>query len=350
MITNKDGAILYINPAFEHTTGYSMDDVTGKTPRILRSGKQDSKFYEVMWATLLSGDAFRGTLINRKKSGELYHAEQTITPMCDDQGNLTHFVSVIKDLTERMASFEAAAELQVARRVQQRLYPREIPKIAGVEIAGAAQASLLMCGDYFDYFLVEDNKLGLVVGDVSGHGLGQALIMAETRAWLHSYIQTWDDPCEVLRRLNTPLIKDLSSSQFVTMCLAVVDVANRTLTYANAGHPSGYLFDKSGNPKLVLESSGIPLGVLPEVRGLTDRSVAIEPGDLILLITDGFLESPRPDGEFIKVEELFHVIREHHDAPAQEILDGLFEHLRFFMKGETQTDDITAVICRITDL
>jgi sigma-B regulation protein RsbU (phosphoserine phosphatase) len=270
--------------------------------------------------------------------------------MRDDAGNLTHFVSVIKDLTEKLAGFEATAEMQVARRVQQRLYPREIPRIAGVEIAGAAQASLLMCGDYFDYFLVDDDKLGLVVGDVSGHGLGQALIMAETRAWLHSCIQSWIDPSDVMKRLNAPLIKDLSSSQFVTMLLATVDVHNRTLTYANAGHPSGYMFDRSGKTKMVLESTGIPLGVLPEVRGLTHTTIAIEPGDLILLLTDGFLESPRPDGEFIEVEKLLEVVRLHHDAPVQQILDNLFERLRLFVQGETPTDDVTAVICRITDL
>jgi sigma-B regulation protein RsbU (phosphoserine phosphatase) len=207
-----------------------------------------------------------------------------------------------------------------------------------------------MCGDYFDYFVVHGHQLGLVVGDVSGHGLGQALIMVEARAWLHSCIQAWSNPREVLELINTALFADLHSSHFVTMLLATVDVRGHILRYANAGHPSGYLLDGSGKVKLVLESTGIPLGVLPDVRGLTYATVALEPGSLILLLTDGFLESPRPDGKFIDVEDLLEVVRRHHDAPVQQILDGLFERLRLFVQGETLKDDVTAVICRISVL
>jgi len=348
LITDSDGNILYVNPAFERTSGYTMAEVSGQTPRLLRSGRHDSQFYADMWATLLSGHAFRGTLVNRKKTGELYHAEQTITPMRDDGGRITHYVSVIKDLTERMAALESAAEMQVAGRVQQRLYPRGVPKIAGAEVAGAAHPSTLLCGDYYDYFLVNDHTLCLVVGDVSGHGLGQALIMVETRAWLHSCREGWLDPSDVLRRLNSAMTADLSSDQYVTMLLATVDVRSRTLTYANAGHPGGYLFDRFGTRKLMLESTTTPLGMFPDLRGCSQVTIALEPGDLVLMLTDGFLESARPDGELIDVEELLGVIRRHHDAPVQGILDGLFERLSLFTQGQRPTDDVTAMICRVS--
>jgi len=101
IITNKDGVIEYINPAFEKVTGYVEEEVIGQTPRVLKSGKHDQKFYETLWKIILSGNVFRDTLINRKKNGEFYYAEKTITPIRGAEGNITHFVSTDKDVTER---------------------------------------------------------------------------------------------------------------------------------------------------------------------------------------------------------------------------------------------------------
>ncbi len=110
IITKRDGAIEYVNPAFEKITGYTMEEAVGKTPRILKSGKQDEKFYEHLWGTILSGEVFYGVLINKKKNGELYYAEKTITPVKDGQGNITHFASTDKDITERKKAEETRLE------------------------------------------------------------------------------------------------------------------------------------------------------------------------------------------------------------------------------------------------
>ncbi|MBI5149797.1 MAG: diguanylate cyclase [Candidatus Omnitrophica bacterium] len=102
LIADRDGVILYINPAFERTTGYSKEEVLGKTPRLLKSGKHKASFYKDLWGTILSGKVFRGVLVNKRKNGELFHADHTITPIKDADGKITHFVSVWKDITERM--------------------------------------------------------------------------------------------------------------------------------------------------------------------------------------------------------------------------------------------------------
>lgn len=101
MITDKNGVIEYVNPAFEKLTGYAKEEVIGQTPRILKSGHHDQRFYETLWQTILAGQAFRGILLNRKKNGLLFYEEKTITPLRDDQGDIAHFVSTGKDITER---------------------------------------------------------------------------------------------------------------------------------------------------------------------------------------------------------------------------------------------------------
>ncbi len=106
VITDKGGVIEYVNPTYEKFTGYTKEEAIGKTPRILKSGKHDDKLYETLWKTILSGEVFRGVLINRRKNGELYYEEKTITPIRDTQGNITYFVSTGKDITERRRSEE----------------------------------------------------------------------------------------------------------------------------------------------------------------------------------------------------------------------------------------------------
>jgi PAS domain S-box-containing protein len=99
-ITNRDGAIEYVNPAFETTTGYKGDEVLGKTPAILKSGEHDAEFYNELWREITAGRPFRCTVRNRKKTGELYWAQQTITPVRENNGDITHYVSVLEDITD----------------------------------------------------------------------------------------------------------------------------------------------------------------------------------------------------------------------------------------------------------
>src|SRR5205807_955930 len=100
VITNRDGKILWVNPAFSHTTGYSFNEVLGKNPRLLKSGKQDRAFYQNMWETILAGEVWHNTVINRRKDGTLNREDLTITPISDDAGAITHFIGIKQDITQ----------------------------------------------------------------------------------------------------------------------------------------------------------------------------------------------------------------------------------------------------------
>ena len=141
VITNKQGIIEYVNPAFEVTTGYSRDEVLGRSPAILKSGMHDAEFYKKLWNQILGGQPFRGTIINRKKTGELYWSEQTITPMKDQDGEITHFVSVLKDITDLRKRHEQEFHLGLAREVQQRFY-NVAASVPGFDIARVSRYAL----------------------------------------------------------------------------------------------------------------------------------------------------------------------------------------------------------------
>jgi len=346
-ITDRDGLIEYVNPGFEQITGYTRDEAIGQTPRLLRSGHHDAGHYQDLWKTLLDGRVFHGTMVNRRRNGEIYYAEMTITPILDPAGAVTHFVAVGKDMTDRRVRQEQEMELALARSVQQGLFPARAPRFRGFDIAGVAHPAATMCGDYYDFVVVGDHRLCMAIGDVSGHGLGPALLMAETRAYLRAYLSTLPGVAEVLRALNRTLAADLEDGRFVSMLLAGLDVRGRTLTYANAGHPPGLVLASDGRLRATLESTGTPLGSFPELGVGDARPVALEPGDVVVLMTDGITESSAPDGSLLGTEGVLRTVRSRLGGTAREVLDGLVEGVREFARDRGQDDDLAAIVCRV---
>lgn len=349
LITDRDGIIEYVNPAFEATTGYSRAEAIGNTPRLLKSGRQGPEFYRGLWASLIEGKTFKATVINRKKSGEQFIAEQTITPMRDSRtGELTHFVSVLRDLTDRLKLEEQGAELSLAASVQQRLFPRTPPAVPGFDISGAFSPALATCGDYFDFIELPDHRLAFGVADVCGHGMGPALIMAATRGYLRSLARTGMPLEQLVRDLNLLLLDDLDERHFVTMIVGFLDAGSSTLTWANMGHPTGFVLDGSGEVKVALKSTCKPLGLFAEIGCSLGQPVVLEPGDTIVLVTDGAIETESPDGEQHGAEAVLGAVRTHLRRPAREIVERVIEATRAHAAGVTQEDDVTVVVIKRT--
>jgi PAS domain S-box-containing protein len=346
LITDRRGIIEYVNPAFEETTGYSAAEVLGQTPRILKSGAQSPDYYRELWSTILRGDPFRGTTVNRKKNGDLYHAEQTITGIRDREGKITHFVSVLKDMTERRRLQEQEIEMELAARVQRRLFPAVPPKLPGYDLAGAVFSAEATSGDYFDFVPMADRDLAIVVADVTGHGVGPALVMAQTRAYLHSLAQTTDDLGSIGTAINGFLAADLQRGMFVTMLLARLNPATGHLSYINAGHPKGYIIDQPGEVSATLDSTCLPLGIFGDRWQARENEAVLDTGETVVMVTDGVLERESPAGEEFGTERLLAVLREHHHESAQEILDRIHKAIQDFAQVEKQADDVTIVICK----
>jgi sigma-B regulation protein RsbU (phosphoserine phosphatase) len=346
VITDINGFIEYVNPAFEATTGFSKEDALGKRPSILKSGYHDQDFYKNLWGKLLNGDPFRGTILNKKKNGDLYWAEQTITPIKDENGHILNFVSVLKDVTALREKHEQDVQLSIARRIQQQFYPSEI-SIEGFDIAGAAFPANQTGGDYFDYISAQDGCIWIVMGDVSSHGIGSALIMAETRAYLRSYAKTLSDPGEILTRVNQELTADVEGERYVTMILARLDPRNRVLSYACSGHVPGYIIDKSGEISSVLGYKGIPLGVQRSYRYSSSERIQLNSGEIIVLLTDGITEAPAQNGEQFGGRRAIDLVHQNRNHPAVIILDRLYQSVQSFSSHQFQEDDITSIICKV---
>lgn len=346
-ITDAGGRIEYVNPAFENITGYRQDEAVGRRPNILKSGVQNQEYYERLWQRLLAGNVHSDTLVNRTKDGEFFHAEQTITPVTDGSGIITNFVSVMRDTTVIRKAEQQEVALGLARDVQQRLYPAAPPKLAGYDLAGAAFPAEATCGDYFDFIEMPNGDVCMALGDVTGHGFGSALLMAETRAYLRSLVRTTSDLAEILSQLNEFLFFDTEPERFVTLVLACLDPSRRRLVYASAGHISGYVLASDGSVKSELDSTGLPLGMFSGVEFGCGRKTQLVSGDQIVLWTDGVTESQDDDGDFLGAERALRVLSLQCGDCAEDIVSGLYTAIKGFSSQNPQADDVTAVLCKV---
>ncbi len=346
IIADKNGIIEYVNPAFEETTGYSREEAVGQKPAILRSGKHDKKFYQELWQTIGSGKPYRGTIINKKKNGTLYWSEQTITPMKDENGQVNHYVSVLKDITDLKKKQEQELQLSIAREIQQRLL-HPSPSLPGYDIAGATYPAVETSGDYFDFIPMKNGNLGLVIADVSGHGIGSALIMTATRAYLRAFAKFENDPGIILNWVNKKLCEDLDEINFVTLILARIDPFKNQLNYASAGHVPAYLLDKHGDVKHVLESTGIPLGIMKDHKIEKGKTIQLDPKDMVVFLTDGIAEATSLNDDQFGYARILDFIKHNRKAPAEKIVHKLYTATRKFNQSQHQEDDITSIVCKI---
>jgi sigma-B regulation protein RsbU (phosphoserine phosphatase) len=234
--------------------------------------------------------------------------------------------------------------MQLARLIQRKLYPTRAPALKSFDLAGAVFPADATCGDYLDYIPMGSGRLGIAVGDVSGHGFGPALLMAETRAYLRSLAKSTRDLRKILQRLNQFLHRDTELERFVTLMLVVIDPRRRSLTYSSAGHVPGFVLDGSGVPRRVLESTSVPLGIFRDAPVDVSPEIPLEDGDLFVLLTDGVMEAENERGEFFEQDRALDLVAELRGQPSRRIVTGLYKAVESFRSPGPRGDDVTAVV------
>jgi serine phosphatase RsbU (regulator of sigma subunit) len=246
------------------------------------------------------------------------------------------------------AFHERERELSLARAIQQRRLPKAAPVLAGFDIGCASRPAQETGGDSLDFIPLPDGSLGIAVGDASGHGIGAALLMAETRAYLRALARTDTNIGNVLGLVNRHVAEDIGDD-FVTLVFARLDPRTRSLVYSSAGHWPGYVLDGRGEVKRALHSTGLPLGLDPTATFPEGAALTLEPGDLVLLLSDGIVEARSSDGPLFGMDRVLECVRVHRGATSGEIVAALFDEVRAF-SHDLQFDDMTAVVIRVAPL
>jgi serine phosphatase RsbU (regulator of sigma subunit) len=238
----------------------------------------------------------------------------------------------------------AAQELEIAKQVQARLFPQTRPPLRTLDYAGMCIQAREVGGDYYDFLNLGRERLGLVIGDISGKGIAAALMMANLQANLRSQVAiAVDDPQRLLRSVNRLFYENTTESAYATLFFAEYDDDEQRLRYANCGHLSGLLF-RSDHTLERLDSTGTVLGLF----GAWDcalRELRLHSGDTLALYTDGITESYNDAGEEFGEERLIAALRRHNELSSPALLTAIIDDVRHFSAHE-QHDDITLIVAR----
>ena len=242
------------------------------------------------------------------------------------------------------AERRAAHELEIAKQVQARLFPQIQPQLKTVEYAGICLQARQVGGDYFDFLSLGPQRLGMIIGDVSGKGIAAALLMANLQASLRSQSAlAFEQPEALLRSVNRLFYENTGDNAYASLFFADYDDATGRLRYANCGHLSGLLLRRNGDVEQLASTSTL-LGLFGE-WDCSMQEQELSPGDVLALYTDGITEASDERGEEFGEGCLIEALREHRELPCQGLLNAIVEKVQRFSREE-QRDDITAIVAK----
>ena len=245
---------------------------------------------------------------------------------------------------------EMERAMQIARDIQRSLLPESSPDLPGFDLAGLSDPADETGGDTFDFISLPDGRWALLVADATGHGIGAAIVIAETRAMLRASARLAGDEQpdvgHILRTVNALLAHDLTEGRFVTCFLGILEPATGTLSWASAGHGPMLFYHHSEDRFEEIHATDLPLGVLDDASYDETRCFALKPGDLAVITTDGIFEAANPAGEQFGIPRMMNQLLRDRDLPAGQMLANLRRAVTIHSVGLPQADDVTAVVLR----
>jgi phosphoserine phosphatase RsbU/P len=241
---------------------------------------------------------------------------------------------------------EVRKELEVASEVQALLFPVSLPRSKTCQIAGRCVPTRSVGGDYYDFLELSGNKIGLSIGDVSGKGVSASLLMASLQGLLRDQAPSADSPAELARRINRHLFASSRGAKHCTFFYAVFDEATKRLEFVNAGHNPPLLLNLSADGPKLLESTGVPLGLFPEVTHET-KCETLDPGTLLVLYSDGITEARDGSGSFYGMDRLVSLVSDERQRSPEDLVDRILEDVRAFSGDAVADDDQTLVVMKV---
>ncbi|MBP7735288.1 MAG: SpoIIE family protein phosphatase [Spirochaetes bacterium] len=359
VITDRNGSIEYVNPKFTSLTGYSFNEAMGNNPRILKSGDQRPEFYKDLWTTISSGKEWRGDFHNSKKNGELYWESASISPIKNDEGDITHYVAVKEDITERKRAEEELRitgeklkeknselewQLMNAQAVTRLLLPEAPPRYERVLVDFRFKPLEAIGGDFFSFNTLHEHGLGVFIGDVAGHGVSAALFLTLLRSITDRLnAGRGAEPSRYIKDLNG----DLAGGGvlfFITALYGYFDfsMSGATFRFAKGGHTPPILYRSTDGSARMLASEGMPVG-LSGAAQFQEITVDIQPGDRIYLYTDGIIETRNEQGGMIEVEGLRDSIIQSGSMTLEGSLDHIMREIERFRGPVPLQDDMVLI-------
>ncbi len=370
-----DRPLIYVNAGFERLTGYPREAVLGRNCRFLQGAGTDADTISELRDSIEAARECTVEILNYRKDGTPFWNRLSITPVRDAAGEVSHFIGVQSDVSERrraedelrratgeleVALTQVRRDLDLAARVQQSFLPKKTPELEGLQIAWEYRPCAHLAGDFLNVFALDDTRVALYVLDVSGHGASAALLSVTLSRWLSA---TPSDSClfrrnegdsggyriacpsEVGAFLNERFQLDARLAQYFTLIYGVLDVSARRFDYVAAGHPGPVHVPVNGTA-CAYSSTATPIGLLPGVE-FQEASLALGPGDRFYLYTDGLTEAVNLRDEELGQTRFCRMLERSRDVTLEQSLHGAIQLMTDWQGSGASADDVSLLAAQI---
>ncbi len=354
-----DRPLVFVNEGFERLTGFSKEEVIGKNCRFLQGKETNQAPVEEIRRAIKNGERTTAELLNYKKDGTPFWNRLSITPLKDKNGVTTHYVGVQSDITElrvtqknlKAANTDLALfqekmnfELEEARRVQNFILPATLPNTHKISFSSVFEPMDQIGGDFYDIIEISKGVYGVMIADVTGHGIQAALLTLMTSfAFKNTALQT-TSTSKVVAATNEKLYNKMPRGSFITMFYAIYDANDKTLTYTQAGHPEGYLIRSASNEVITLTSQSPLVGAFSsDSVNYTESRIQLEVGDKVLLYTDAILELWNSEEVMLKKEDFTSFLSNNSHQSINDLLQSIKSFGLSYSGQTTFKDDFTMV-------
>ncbi|GCD84174.1 SpoIIE family protein phosphatase [Parageobacillus thermoglucosidasius] len=342
LITDENGLIQFINPAFTEITGYGAEAI-GLSLDFLHSGYYNENFYQTIRKTVIEKGQWRGRLRGRRKNGEVYVQQTTITAIHDEEGRPIFYLFIFSENGETITSLKD--DLKLAQEVQKRVLSKPL-KTESIDIYGMYVPSEELGGDMYAWYQIDNDRYGIFLMDVMGHGVAASLICMSVRSLLNGVIRKCIYPKEVFHELNKHMRllyheDGRMNTYYFTAVYVMVNTKKRFIEYASAGHPPGFLFHKDGLVE-ELDRGCAPIGLLSYLHVETGK-LNYTPGATLVLYSDGVIEEANHS-----VRANIEMFREKLKSFIHLESRSMIAHMNKMFKEEYQfVDDISLVVAKL---
>jgi len=280
-------------------------------------------------------------------------SEDQLGALAKSFNQMTEYIQTL--VKERVQKERLERELEIAKEVQEQLFPKQAPQLKLMELTGLCLPARIVSGDYYDFLQFDSQRIGMALGDICGKGISAALLMANLQATLRSNVlaggahsHAGQDGADggvaaVVRVLNQQIYAFTSANKFASFFYAVYDETRSTMTYCNAGHNPPLFFNKSGFRRLT--TGGTVVGIFPDAE-FEQETVHLESGDLLLAYTDGIVESVNEYGEEFGEQRLIRLVEGRRNHSAEQLQNAIVDEVLHWAYEEERDDDMTLIVAR----
>lgn len=381
ILTNSEGLIIYVNPAFTNQTGYEYEDVEGRPPTFWEgTAKKLEIIYTEMMETIKSGKEFRDEIKLVRKDGKVLWESISVSPIFDENGLISNFLVILEDITARKAYESKINEINIelekrviertkelneayteldeknkelekrnriieydlslAKRVQQQIITHELPKADNFEFRTLYEPMEAVGGDFYEFIETREGQIGLFISDVSGHGAAAAFITSMLKILCSTYRRYSKQPAVFLSHINNMLCEKMADN-YVTAFYCIFDPKTLTMKYSNAGHVYPILYRRRDKSVTQIEAVGGVIGVIDSLS-YEQKEIQLEKGDRIIIYTDGLTEAHNERREIYGKNNLMEFMKNNNNYVLEEFIYRLYEDVNNFREGEL-SDDIAII-------